>query len=350
MLKTPWLSSLKKRNTESSSENGNVTRANHQFDMEETMTTFTTPTPTTRTTLLADLEGLWQRFDELLAALGPGDWSGKHGQHWTFTDVPFHLAYFDLEVIATAIRRGLNVPISEQVLRTEAEQDAWNEIKFTQRPADTTPQQCLEQMWASRQAIRDTVAGLSEADLDRPVFIPLVGLGWVSVRVALETSYSHTWNHFMQLRFWMKCISPMPSPEQTHRALSYFIASFAQNMDHEQSKQMQLTTEMEFSGPAGGVWTLHVADGICHVNEGRSPQADLVIIQSPETFVKTRTGIENPTLALWKGKIKVRGLRNLGTFEKLFPMKSLDFAPAPQGALDVRMIARAEMLVQASAA
>ena len=61
-------------------------------------------------------------------------------------------------------------------------------------------------MWASRQATCNAVAGLSEADLERPVFLPLVGLGWVSVRVALETCYSHTWNHLMQLRFWMKCI------------------------------------------------------------------------------------------------------------------------------------------------
>jgi putative sterol carrier protein len=318
--------------------------------MEETMATFTTLAPTTRTALLVDLEELWQGFDELLGTLGPDDWSGKHGQHWTFTDVPYHLAYFDLDVIATAIRRGLRVPASEQVLRTEAEQDAWNEIKFTQRPAGTTPQQCLEQMWAGRQAIRDAVAGLSDGDLDRPVFLPLVGLGWVSARVALETCYSHTWNHFMQLRFWMKCTTIIPGPAQTHHALSYFMASFAQNMDREQARQTRLTTVMEFSGPGGGVWTLHVADGTCHVSEGRPAQADLVIIQSAETFVKTRTGIENPTLARWKGKIKVRGWRNLGTFEKLFPIKSLDFAPAPPGRLDVRMIARAEMLMQSSAA
>jgi hypothetical protein len=75
-----------------------------------------------------------------------------------------------------------------------------------------------------------------------------------------------------------------------------------------------------------------------------------MIIQSPETFVRTRTGIENPSLALWTGKIKVRGLRNLRTFEKLFPIKSLDFAPAPVGAFDLRIAARAEMLMQVSAA
>ncbi len=314
------------------------------------MTTFISLAPTTRAALLADLEGLWQRFDELMGTLGPDDWAGKHGQHWTFTDVPYHLAYFDLDVIATAIRRGLSVPTSEQVLRTGDEQDAWNEIQFTQHPAGSTPQQCLEQMWVSRQAIRNAIAGLNEADLDCPVFIPLVGLGWVSVRVALETCYSHTWNHLLQLRFWMKCHAPTPSPEQTHRALSYFMASFAANMDHQQAARTSLTTVIELSGPGGGAWTLHVADGICRVSEGRAAYAELVIIQSPETLVRTRTGIENPTLALWRGKIKVRGLRNLGTFEKLFPIKSLDFAPAPVKMSNLRMIAGAELLVQTNAA
>src|SRR5260370_14040254 len=137
------------------------------------MTTFTLLAPTTRAALHADLEGLWQRFDELVGTLGPDDWSGKHGQHWTFTDVPYHLAYFDLDVIATAIRRGLNVPLREQVLRSEVEQDAWNEIKFTQRPADTTPQQCLEQMRSALKPIRVAFPGLTKPILDGPMFVPL---------------------------------------------------------------------------------------------------------------------------------------------------------------------------------
>jgi putative sterol carrier protein len=320
------------------------------FQREKTMTTFTLLAPTTRDALLVDLEELWQSVDELVGTLGPNDWSGKHGKHWTFPDVPYHLAYFDLEVIVTAIKRGPNVPTSEQFQRTEAEQDAWNEIKFTQRPTATTPEQCLAQMWASRQAIRNVVARLSEADLERPVFLPLVGLGWVSVRVALETCYTHTWNHLMQLRFWMKCTTLMPSPAQTQCALSYFMASFARNMNREQAAQTHLTAVMEFSGLDWGVWTLHVADGSCHISEGGAARADLVIVQSPETFVKTRTGIENPTLALWTGKIKVHGLRNLGTFEKLFPIKSLDFAPAPRETWDGRMANRAEMQAQTNAA
>jgi hypothetical protein len=195
------------------------------------MTTFTLLAPTTRAALLADLEELWQCFDEVVGTLGPDDWSGKHGKHWTFADVPYHLAYFDREVIVTAIKRGLTVQTLEQFLLTWAEQDAWNEIQFTPRPTATTPEQCLEQMWASRQALRNAVVDLGEADLDRPVFLPLVGLGWVSVRLALETCSSHTWNHLMQLRFWMKCTTLMPGPAQTQRALSYFLASFARKLN-----------------------------------------------------------------------------------------------------------------------
>src|SRR5258708_40359757 len=107
------------------------------------MTPFKLLTPTTRAALLADLEGLWQRFDELAGILGPDDWSGKHVKHWTFTDVTYHLAYFDLDVIATAINLGLNVSISEQVLLTASHQDAWNESQFTERPPGSSPQQSL---------------------------------------------------------------------------------------------------------------------------------------------------------------------------------------------------------------
>ena len=38
-------------------------------------------------------------------------------------------------------------------MRTVAEMNAWNEARFAQRPANQTPEQSLEQMQASRQAI-----------------------------------------------------------------------------------------------------------------------------------------------------------------------------------------------------
>src|SRR5262249_18304142 len=127
---------------------------------------------------------------------------------------------------------------------------------------------------------------------------------------------------------------------------SYFMDSFARNMDCQLAAQTSLTTVMEFSGPGGGVWTLHVADGVCRVSEGRATQAELVIVQSPETFVRTRTGIEPPRLGRWRGKSKVSGWGKLGMFERLFPIESLDFAPAPVRVLNVRSVGGTGLLVE----
>jgi hypothetical protein len=41
------------------------------------MPPFTLMNPTARAALLADLEGLWQCFDELVGTPGPNDWSGN---------------------------------------------------------------------------------------------------------------------------------------------------------------------------------------------------------------------------------------------------------------------------------
>ena len=48
-------------------------------------------------TLADELDALWQCFDELFADLGPKNWNRKHGKHWIFADLPYHLAYLDRE-------------------------------------------------------------------------------------------------------------------------------------------------------------------------------------------------------------------------------------------------------------
>src|SRR3954468_12019262 len=64
--------------------------------------------------MMADLEDLWRKIDQILNSLEPADWSRKHGKDWTFADVPYHLSYFDREIIASGILRGPNVPENEQ--------------------------------------------------------------------------------------------------------------------------------------------------------------------------------------------------------------------------------------------
>jgi len=81
----------------------------------------------------------------------------------------------------------------------------------------------------------------------------------------------------------------------------------------------EFTLVMSFTGPGGGDWTFRVASGTCTVAEGRADRADLILTQSPEGLVKTMAKLQNPLLALLTGRMRVRGLRALGTFGKLFP-------------------------------
>jgi hypothetical protein len=279
-----------------------------------------TATTTTLAALMADLEDLWQKIDAILGSLGPADWSRKHGKDWTFADVPYHMAYFDREVIANGIARGPNMPSDErQALRSVAELNAWNARKFAERAASQTVEQSLAQMRAGRDAIRQAVAGLSDADLERPVWSSLPGGGWQTVRRALEGCTAHTWNHLMELRLRLKRTSPGPQPSQTHRALAFYMTIFPAMCNRAQAAKTRFTSVMEFTGAGGGAWSFYVADGACRVTEGRAPQPDLVLTQSAETFQATMIGAQNPMLAMLSGKIKVRGLRNMATFGKLFP-------------------------------
>jgi hypothetical protein len=289
--------------------------------------------------LMADLEDLWQKIDTILDSLGPADWSRKHGKDWTFADVPYHLAYFDREVIANGILQGADVPVHERrMMRSMVELNDWNTRKFAERPATQIVQQSLAQMRASRDAIRQATAGLADGDLERRVWSSLPGGGWQTIRNALEGCTAHTWNHLMELRLRLKHTSPAPTPSQTHRALGFYMNIFPAMCDRAQAANTRFTSVMEFTGPGGGAWSLHVANGTCCAVEERAQQPDLVLTQSYETFQATMIGAQNPMVALLTGKVKVRGLRKMGTFGKLFPSpkpntlfeSSADSGPAPE--------------------
>jgi len=283
-------------------------------DMMETATT------STLNALRSDLEDLWQRLDEILTSLGPVDWSRKHGKDWTYADVPYHLAYFDRDLVANGITRGPNVPADQRsLLRSMAELNAWNARKFAERPADQTVERSLLQMRASRDAIRRVVAALSDADLERPVWVPLPGTGWMTVRGVLEACIVHTWNHFMELRLRLKRSEPAPTPSQTHRALAFYVNFLPITLNRALATNTRFTAVMDITGPGGGTWTIRVADGGCTVTEEREPQPDLVMTQSVETFQATLIGAKNPMVAMLTRKINVRGMRKLATFGKLFP-------------------------------
>jgi hypothetical protein len=274
--------------------------------------------------LLADLEDLWRCLDELFASLASDDWSRRHGKHWAFADVPYHLGYFDHDIVAYPIARGPDLPTAEQwAARSNSEVNAWNERMFARRPPDQTVAQSLAQMQASRDAIRRVVGRMHDTDLERTVWFPLLVGGWVPAHAVLEGCRFHTWSHFMELRLRHPALPRRPLPAAraatTHDALGDLMGFFPVMLDRVQAEQTRFTLAMVFSGPGGGAWTVSVADGACTVSAGQPVQADLILTQSPESLMKTRLELHDPVAAMQSGEIAVQGIEHMGTFAALFP-------------------------------
>ena len=283
--------------------------------------------------LLGNLENLWQGIDEFLGTLGPDDWTRPHGPDWAFADLPYHLSYFDREIIARAIELGPDIPADEQqVWSSFNDLNAWNDQRFTQRPVGQTPEQSLEQMRASRDEIRRVAGQMGDADLERPTFIPIFE-GWLNAAAVLAACGAHTWNHHTELRLRLDRTSPQPSPAATHSALAFYTTLIPHvSLDRDQAANRQFTTVMEFTGPGSGAWTVRVANGSCNCSEERAGQPDLVLTQSPETFVKTLAGMQDPAAAIESGVIKVQGIENMPTYGGLFPPVDPSQVIPPMGA------------------
>jgi hypothetical protein len=285
-----------------------------------------------RDTLMTDLEHLWSCYDALFDGMGAKDWTRRHGPDWTFAELPYHLAYFDRDLIANPIVRGEEVPVADRVqYRSLADLSRYNAGKFAERPAGQTVATSIEQMRASRDHVRRVVGEFADADLDRRCWIPL--FGWITRGQAIHALIAHNWSHMMEARLRLGRNDPVPSPSVTRHGLAFYAGILAGTFVPERAGDAPLTVVVSFTGPAASAWTLHVAGGAVTVTTGRGDRPDLVLEMSPETFVRMLAEIDNPMLLMLTRKIKVWGFRKMGVFGKLFPTpqpdRVLNLAPAP---------------------
>jgi hypothetical protein len=52
---------------------------------------------------LAALENLWTKFDAIFDSLTTADWRRKHGKDRLISDVPYHVYYFDRDLVVAAL-------------------------------------------------------------------------------------------------------------------------------------------------------------------------------------------------------------------------------------------------------
>jgi hypothetical protein len=277
-----------------------------------------------------ELESVWSCLDELFASFGPNDWRRRLGPDWTYRDLPYHLSYFDQELIARALERGRDVPLEEQrVQRTRRELDAWNARWFAARPADETVEQSLARMQRSREDVRRQLERLSDADLDAPVFMPLVGTGWIPTRALIGGAVAHSWGHYTEARLRLGRSGPRPSDAATHRTLGFFMELMPLFADRREAEKGPFTAVMRFEGPGGGAWTIRASDGVVTSSEGAASGAEVVMAQTPDAFEKTHSKITSPMLLMLTGQIKVKGWRNLGRFGRLMAFPGPDTVVEP---------------------
>jgi hypothetical protein len=274
-------------------------------------------------TLMDQIAEMWGHQDTLLQIITEtGQWDHKHGPDWTFADVPYHLAYCNRDLVSRPIKLGREMP-DEERLAFPAVEDVhkWNTQKFAERPTDQTVEQSLAALRISRDEIRDAVAGWSDADLERPIWMPFMGGNWVPARNGLFFTLNHDWSEFMQLRIHMGRSVPVPSPEITTTYLGAALGMiYPGSLNKEAARDRQFSTVMAFSDPKVSDFSVEVSAGEARVRPGQAADPDLVITQSAETFEKTIRGMQLLAEAMQDGSVRVSDMEKLAAFGELFPM------------------------------
>jgi hypothetical protein len=272
-------------------------------------------------TLMTHIDELWKHlnilFDDLTASDG---WGGQHGPDWTFADLPYHLAYCNQDIVIRGIEAGEDLPVEDQELLANVEDlNAWNDRKFAEKPVDQTVAQSVADWRATCERIRGLAAQMSDDDLDKPFWMPLM-IGWTTVGEGLEFCRSHDWSEFIQLRTHMGREEPVPSPSITKAYLKRMLSFFPMFLNREAADGKQFTAVMSFTDPGVGAFNFKVADGTAAFNEGEAPGANLVMTQRSDTFEKTLRGILSPAEAMQAGLVQVNDFESLAIFGQLFPM------------------------------
>lgn len=278
--------------------------------------------------LIAQLENLWACFDDLFDSFSADDWQRKHGADWTLADVPYHLAYFDNEMIAYPLAAGPEFPESERIqLDSLAALQRWNASQFARRSAYSEPDKAVARWRATRNEMLKQLRSLNDADLKRPTWLALSqARGWRTAEYVCRYCIAHGWNEFMELRHYAERETANPAPAVTHTALAVFIGLYQSLLDNEAAGDADFTLVWEITGPGGGSWTTRVADGKASLHEGGATAADLTLRMSPPQFALWWDGQIDLSEAAASGQISVSDQKSLATFNTLFPPRDPDVA------------------------
>ncbi len=286
--------------------------------------------------LRASLEELWSALDSLFEEMTPADWKRPHGADWIFADLPFHLSYMDRLCVARPVELGEALPVAERVqLRTFNELNAWNQGNFAARPESQTVERSLEQMYSSRDDVRQVADRLTDSDLARQAWFPMLNMrGFRPAKVSLAFCAGHTWQHLEEARVRHGHAGTRVGPELTHAMLNgtipgiplyLIIPTTALFLDAGRARELDFSFALEITGPGGGMWSFRASEEGWQVEEVESAQTDLVLSQDLDTYIKTRYFISDLATLIEAGDIEASDEQALSIYSQLFVMPDFDF-------------------------
>lgn len=286
--------------------------------------------------LRASLEELWSALDKLFAEMSPADWQRPHGAEWVFADLPYHLAYMDRLCVARPIKLGEKLPVTERVqLPTINELNAWNQGKFAARPEDQKVETSLAQMRSSREYVRQVTTKMTDADLTKPAWFPLLNMrGFRPAQIALAFCAGHTWQHLEEARVRYGHGGTIVGPELTHAMLDGVIPGIPLYLpvpattlflDAGRAKEWDFSFALNITGPGGGIWEFFVADEGWQVEGVASAETDLVLSLDLDAYIKIRYFINDVPTLIEAGEIEANDDQALSLYNQLFVVPDFNY-------------------------
>jgi hypothetical protein len=268
--------------------------------------------------------------------MSPADWQKPHGPDWIFADLPYHLSYIDQSCVARPIELGEAMPVADQVqLRTLNELNAWNQGKFAARPDGQNVERSLEQMYESREYVRQVMGTLTDADLARPAWFHLLHMrGFRTAEAVLSFGVGHTWQHLEEARVRHGHAGSMLGPELTHSMLNGMIPGIPLYLimptttlflNAARAKELDFSFALNITSPGGGIWDFRASSVGWQVEEVASADTDLVLSMDLDTYIKMRYFINNTANLMNAGDITINDNQALDAYNQLFLMPDFDF-------------------------
>ncbi len=265
---------------------------------------------------------------DAFSKLDEREWARKASDHWTAKEHLAHLVVTQQEQANRLTRQAVaGEPGTVPGFASREEINDYN-ARTLATVRDLPVPELLGRMRAAFEEHLGLLAGLSEADLDRPASSP----GWDrpgTIRDLFFASYLFLPGQYQEIRKVAKRKLPhwvqTSSPEQVHYHLERTFHYMPLIFWSKRGADMRATYVFTMEGEGGGQWAVRIADGKAESEDGAPDGFDMELRTKPELWVDLSTGELNPAWAIMTRKVHLGG--NAGLAMKLGDLFSVNPPP-----------------------